>query len=89
LLDGARPEWHVAEKRLRNGMRDMKHVQGCNEHWQEWFDVAIGFVQWWRRKYEALKSPELQKELVHDAKNKYGSTYCSYCLEAGLPGGDN
>jgi len=81
--------WEAVERRLCNGMKELKHVEGCAEQWKDWADVAVGFVHWWRRKYEALSSEAEKRTLVEDAKNRFGTTYRDYCRSAGLPGGEN
>ena len=80
--------WEVAEQRMRSGMRGLNHVDGCNEHWMEWGDEAVGFVRWWRKRFDALRGEEaVLHALGCEARNKFGSVYRDYCRDAGLPGG--
>lgn len=81
--------WEAAESRLNSGMKDLKHVEGCEQHGKEWAEVAVGFVRWWRKKYEGAASEEARKALIKEAKGRFGSTYRDYCRDAGLPGGEN
>jgi len=80
--------WTAADRRLRSGMKTLHHVDGCEEHGQEWADAAVGFVHWWHARYDALR-PNERKEFAKAAKSKFGSLYRDYCKENGLPGGQN
>jgi len=82
--------WDAAEKRMRSGMRELKHVEGCAEHSRAWGEIAAGFVHWWHAKFDATAaSPSERKRLLREAKDKFGSTYRDYCRDADLPGGSN
>jgi len=81
--------WEAAEAKLRAGMRDLKHVEGCAENWEEWAEVAVGFVRWWRSRFDAAASDEERRDLAKRAQDRFGSTYRDYCRDAGLPGGEN
>ena len=85
----ARRGWAAAEARLREGMRALTHVEGCGEHWEAWADEAVGFVRWWRKKYDAARGEAARAALGREARAKFGSLYRDYCREAGLPGGEN
>jgi len=80
--------WSEAERRLRNGMKDLKHVEGCVDNWEEWAEVAVGFIQWWRLKFNRATEEE-KKQVIKDAKARFGSTYRDYCRDAKIPGGEN
>lgn len=92
-LDGAGTDekvgWEVAEARLRSGMKALRHVEGCEAQWEQWADVAVNFTRWWRTRLEAAVSAEERKSLAKAAKDRFGTTYRDYCLDAGLPGGEN
>lgn len=89
--DGKRSNkgWAGAEGRMRTGMKELKHIGGNAQHWQEWADVATGFVHWWRRRFEGAASDGDRKKLAKEGKDKFGTVYRDYCREVGLPGGDN
>ena len=42
------------EQRLRNGMRALTHVGGCEEKWEQWYERAMLFVQDFHMQYDAL-----------------------------------
>eukprot|EP00747_Dinoflagellata_sp_TGD_P097691 gnl/TRDRNA2_/TRDRNA2_167208_c0_seq1.p2 gnl/TRDRNA2_/TRDRNA2_167208_c0~~gnl/TRDRNA2_/TRDRNA2_167208_c0_seq1.p2 ORF type:complete len:164 (-),score=43.26 gnl/TRDRNA2_/TRDRNA2_167208_c0_seq1:32-523(-) len=86
---GAGVGWDACEKRLRAGMKELMHVEGCTDHWKDWADAAVGFLEWWKKKYDALGSTEARKNLARVAKDKFGTTYRDYCRDRGLPGGEN
>ncbi|CAE8724338.1 unnamed protein product, partial [Polarella glacialis] len=82
------PDWGGAEKRLRQGMKELQHVGGCDMHWQEWAEVAVGFIRWFKAEFDALDEVK-RKVLVLKARDKFGTVYRDYCRQANLPGGDN
>ena len=82
--------FEACEKRLRSGMRQLRHVEGCEEGWRDWAEVAVGFLGWWRAsRYEAAGSTEERRRLAQESKQKFGTLYRDYCRSAGLPGGEN
>lgn len=81
--------WKSAERRLRTGMKNLHHVEGCAEHSQEWAEVAVSFLNWLRKQVDAVENDSELRIFAQKAKDKYGSMYRDFCYEFGLPGGDN
>jgi hypothetical protein len=80
----------VAEKKLLKGMKELKHVEGCEDQWEIWANEAIGFIHWWKREYErASLKEETRLQCLSSSRNKFGTMYRDYCKFANLTGGDN
>lgn len=67
-------------------MRTLTHVQGCDEHWEAWFERAMGFVIHWMLQYNALPTQEEKREFAEDSKRKFGSLYIGYLAKVESPG---
>lgn len=86
--EGKTTGWAVASRRILAGFRELTHVEGCSDHWQKWADEALGFLKWWRSRYESAPS-EQKIAVAREAKLRFGTLYRDYCRDAALPGGDN
>jgi hypothetical protein len=42
-----------ADRRIRNGMRTLTHVEGCAEHWEAWYAEATAFYTAYRTMFHA------------------------------------
>eukprot|EP00927_Polykrikos_kofoidii_P045254 TRINITY_DN39179_c0_g1_i1.p1 TRINITY_DN39179_c0_g1~~TRINITY_DN39179_c0_g1_i1.p1 ORF type:complete len:763 (+),score=148.34 TRINITY_DN39179_c0_g1_i1:92-2380(+) len=60
--------------RLKKGMHEMTHVQGCKEHHEKWAAFAIAFAVAWATAYKDGNIEE-RKELVSEFYDHYGSLY--------------
>lgn len=63
-----------AQKQLRQGMKLLTHLSGCNEHHEEWAEFAVAFARHWADAYR-VGDAEAQKKLVAEYSEKYGSLY--------------
>jgi len=88
---GRKKGWAAAEARMRSGMQALTHVEGCGEYWTEWAEEAVSFVRWWRRRLEAIDEQDMaaRQAMGRAAKNKFGTLFRDFCLEVGVPGGQN
>eukprot|EP00931_Biecheleriopsis_adriatica_P115346 TRINITY_DN91150_c0_g1_i1.p1 TRINITY_DN91150_c0_g1~~TRINITY_DN91150_c0_g1_i1.p1 ORF type:complete len:600 (+),score=148.64 TRINITY_DN91150_c0_g1_i1:26-1825(+) len=72
--DTLEKELQAVRSRLKTGMKELKHVGGCDEHHKEWSDHAIAFAETWATAYEA-SNEVTRKALVIEFHAKFGSLY--------------
>lgn len=85
----AKTGWDSVAARLASGMQGLTHLESCAANWKAWAETAVGFLQWFRKHYEAAASDGDRKAFLSMTKNRFGTVYRNYCRDLGLRGGDN
>lgn len=65
---------NFTRKRLKNGMKELKHISGCDQHHEKWSEFAIAFTESWAKAYKRADAKK-QAALVQEFHAKYGSMY--------------